>query len=198
MLAQLVMELPQDSTSSLTTSFTTSVPVPMPVDVALAAAGDRAAFERVYRAHVDRVYSLCTRMMGDRGLAEELTQDVFVRVWEKLPSFRGDSAFSTWLHRVTVNVVLTRRKTVGIQDARVSNDEHAESLAASRPVSVGDRMDLEAAIAGLPAGARRIFVLHDVEGFTHDEIGEQLGITAGGSKAQLHRARSLLRVALSR
>jgi len=196
MLAQLVMELPQDSTSSPASSFAASVPVP--VDVRLAAGGDRAAFERVYRAHVDRVYSLCTRMMGDRGLAEELTQDVFVRVWEKLPSFRGDSAFATWLHRVAVNVILTRRKTVGIQESRVTNDEHAQSFATSRPVSVGDQLDLEAAIAGLPVGARRIFVLHDVEGFTHEEIGEQLGITAGGSKAQLHRARSLLRVALSR
>jgi RNA polymerase sigma-70 factor (ECF subfamily) len=198
MLAQLVKDLPQDATLSLASPFAAPVPAPVPVDVTLAASGDRVAFERVYRAHVDRVYSLCARMMGDRGLAEELTQDVFVRVWEKLPLFRGDSAFTTWLHRVTVNVVLTRRKMVGIHESRVSNDEHAESFVASRSVSVGDQMDLEAAIAGLPAGARRIFVLHDVEGFTHDEIGEQLGITAGGSKAQLHRARSLLRVALSR
>ncbi len=198
MPAQLVRELPQDSTSSLASSFAVPMPAPVPVDVTLAAAGDRAAFERVYRTHVGRVYSLCARMMGDRGLAEELTQDVFVRVWEKLPLFRGDSAFTTWLHRVAVNVILTRRKTVGIHEARVSNDEDADAFVATRSVSVGDQLDLEAAIAGLPAGARRIFVLHDVEGFTHEEIGEQLGITAGGSKAQLHRARSLLRVALSR
>jgi RNA polymerase sigma-70 factor (ECF subfamily) len=137
-------------------------------------------------------------MLGDRTLAEEVTQDVFVRVWEKLPGFRGESAFSTWLHRVTVNVVLSRRKAVGLHQARTTDDEDAQALAVSRPVSVGDRLDLEAAIAGLPPGARRVFVLHDVEGFTHEEIGDQLGISPGGSKAQLHRARMLLRAALTR
>ena len=179
-------------------SFTAPAPAPMSEDVSSAAAGDRRAFERVYRAHSDRVFSLCTRMLGDRTLAEEVTQDVFVRVWEKLPGFRGESAFSTWLHRVTVNVVLSRRKTVGLHHARTTDDEDAQALAASRPVSVGDRLDLEAAIAGLPPGARRVFVLHDVEGFTHEEIGDQLGISPGGSKAQLHRARMLLRAALTR
>ena len=179
-------------------SFTAPASAPMSEDVSSAAAGDRRAFERVYRAHADRVFSLCTRMLGDRTLAEEVTQDVFVRVWEKLPGFRGESAFSTWLHRVTVNVVLSRRKTVGLHHARTTDDEDAQALAASRPVSVGDRLDLEAAIAGLPPGARRVFVLHDVEGFTHEEIGDQLGISPGGSKAQLHRARMLLRAALTR
>lgn len=173
-------------------------PAPDSDDVSSAAAGDRRAFERLYRAHTDRVYSLCTRMLGDRMLAEEVTQDVFVRVWEKLPSFRGEAAFSTWLHRVAVNVVLSRRKTAGIHNARTADDEDAQALIATRPVSVGDRLDLEGAIAGLPAGARRVFVLHDVEGFTHEEIGDQLGITPGGSKAQLHRARMLLRAALTR
>jgi RNA polymerase sigma-70 factor (ECF subfamily) len=166
-------------------------------DVAAAAGGDRRAFERVYRAHADRVYSLCVRMLGDRVLAEEVTQDVFVRVWEKLPGFRGDAAFATWLHRVTVNVVLTRRKTLGIRDHRTADDE-ALDQAPSRGESVGDRLDLEGAIAGLPKGARTVFVLHDVEGFTHEEIGAQLGISPGGSKAQLHRARMLLRAALTR
>ena len=179
-------------------SLTASASAPMSEDVLSAAGGDRRAFERVYRAHVNRVFSLCTRMLGDRTLAEEVTQDVFVRVWEKLPGFRGESAFSTWLHRVTVNVVLSRRKAVGVHQARTTDDEEAQSLAASRPVSVGDRLDLEAAIAGLPPGARRVFVLHDVEGFTHEEIGDQLGISPGGSKAQLHRARMLLRAALTR
>jgi RNA polymerase sigma-70 factor (ECF subfamily) len=171
---------------------------PVPADVAAAAAGDRRAFERLYRLHVDRVYSICARMLGDRVQAEEVTQDVFVRVWEKLPQFRAESAFGTWLHRVAVNVVLTHRKSAGIAGARTVADEYALDAAPSRPVSTGDRLDLEAAIAGLPAGARRVFVLHDVEGFTHEEIGEQLGITPGGSKAQLHRARMLLRTALSR
>lgn len=167
-------------------------------DVFAAARGDRQAFERLYRAHVDRVYSLCTRMVGDRGAAEEITQDVFVRVWQKLPSFRGDSAFSTWVHRVAVNVVLSQRKAGGQVAARSVADDDAVHAVPSRPVAVGDRMDLDAAIAELPRGARTVFVLHDVEGFTHEEIGEQLGITPGGSKAQLHRARLLLRTALSR
>ena len=165
--------------------------------VPAAASGNRQAFERLYRAHVDRVYAICTRMLADRQLAEEVTQDVFVRVWQKLPGFRAESAFSTWLHRVAVNVVLSRRKRAGILGARTADDE-ALDAAPSRPVFVGERLDLDAAIAGLPAGARRVFVLHDVEGFTHEEIGEQLGITSGGSKAQLHRARMLLRAALNR
>ena len=167
-------------------------------DVSAAATGDRRAFERLYRTHVDRVFALSVRMLGDSSLAEEATQDVFVRVWQKLPGFRGDSAFSTWLHRVAVNVVLTRRKTTGKQQGRTVDDEHAVESAPGRPAHVADRLDLDAAIAGLPNGARRVFVLHDVEGFTHEEIGEQLGITPGGSKAQLHRARMLLRAALSR
>jgi RNA polymerase sigma-70 factor (ECF subfamily) len=166
-------------------------------DVAAAASGDRRAFERVYRAHADRVFALCVRMLGDRGLAEEVVQDVFVRVWQKLPGFRGESAFSTWLHRVAVNVILSRRKAGGIHQARHA-DEDALDDAPGRTESLGDRMDLEGAIAGLPKGARMVFVLHDVQGYTHEEIGEQLGITPGGSKAQLHRARMLLRTALTR
>lgn len=193
MHAQLVTEPRLNYTSQ-----SGAEPAPVSVDVAHAAAGDRRAFERVYRAHVDRVFSLCARMLGDRMLAEEVTQDVFVRVWEKLPGFRGESAFSTWLHRVAINVVLSRRKVAVLQHSRTVDEEDAQSQVASRPVHVGDRLDLDAAIAGLPSGARRIFVLHDVEGFTHEEIGEQLGITPGGSKAQLHRARMLLRAALSR
>jgi RNA polymerase sigma-70 factor (ECF subfamily) len=166
-------------------------------DVVAAAGGDRRAFERVYRAHVDRVFALAVRMLGDRVLAEEVTQDVFVRVWEKLPGFRGESAFGTWLHRVAVNVLLSRRKTGSIQQRRTADDE-ALDLAPGRHDAVGERLDLEGAIAQLPNGARRVFVLHDVEGFTHEEIGDQLGITPGGSKAQLHRARMLLRAALTR
>jgi len=121
-----------------------------------------------------------------------------VRVWEKLPQFRAESAFGTWLHRVTVNVVLSHRKTTGISQARTVGDDSAIDSAPTRSVSVAERLDLDAAIAGLPRGARKVFVLHDVEGFTHEEIGSQLGITPGGSKAQLHRARLLLRAALSR
>ncbi len=166
-------------------------------DVAAAAGGDRRAFERVYRRHVDHVYSLCLRMLGDRPLADEVTQDVFVRVWEKLPGFRGDAAFSTWLHRVAVTVILTRRKVTGLREHRTADDD-ALDMAPARHESVGERLDLEGAIAQLPRGARHVFILHDVQGFTHEEIGEQLGISSGGSKAQLHRARMLLRAALNR
>ena len=167
-------------------------------DVALAAAGDRRAFERLYRDHVDRVFALCLRMSGDRAAAEELTQDVFVRAWEKLALFRGESAFSTWLHRLAVNVVLTARKSAGRRTAHDGGDDETIDALPTAPLAPGDRMDLEAAIAGLPPGARRVFVLHDVEGYKHEEIADFLGITSGGSKAQLHRARMLLREALQR
>jgi RNA polymerase sigma factor (sigma-70 family) len=168
-------------------------------DVALAIAGDARAFERLYRAHVDRTFALCARMTGDRVAAEELTQDVFVRAWEKLRLFRGDSAFATWLHRVAVNVVLSARATSRRQPLTDAGDEE-EALAtwSQQGLAPGDMTDVDVAIARLPPGARRVFVLHDVEGYRHDEIGEMLGITAGGSKAQLHRARHLLREALNR
>lgn len=170
-------------------------------DVALAARGDRGAFERLYRGHVDRIFSLCVRMVGDRAHAEELTQDVFVRCWEKLAQFRGESAFGTWLHRLAVNVVLNDRQVE--RRHRERHDDSVEDVDAispgdARPVPVpGLSMDLEHAIAGLPPGARKVFVLHDVEGYTHEEIGAMLGVTAGGCKAQLHRARMLLREALT-
>src|SRR4051812_26580223 len=169
-------------------------------DVARAASGDREAFERLYRDHVNRVFSLCARMVPDRLRAEELTQDVFVRAWEKLHLFRGESAFGTWLHRLTVNVVLNDRKTEGRQRTRFEDDEDGSGVDAlpARPAQPGDRMDLEMAINKLPKGAKRVFVLHDVEGYKHEEIAEMLGVTTGATKAQLHRARMLLREALSK
>ena len=169
-------------------------------DVALAAAGDRVAFERLYRLHVNRVFSLCARMVNDRFRAEELTQDVFVRAWDKLHLFRGEAAFGTWLHRMTVNLVLNARKTDGRQRARYEDGEDGDGveLLVARSHSPGVRMDLEAAIARLPKGARRVFTLHDVEGYKHEEIAEMLGVTTGATKAQLHRARLLLREALNR
>ena len=173
-------------------------------DVALAtaaAAGDRQAFERIYRSHVNRVFSVCVRMTGDRVLAEELTQDVFVRAWSKLTLYRGESAFSTWLHRLAVNVVLNARKTEGRRRGRFAAeseevDDVAPALARTAPAGIA--IDLEAAVAALPPGARRVFVLHDIEGYKHEEIATMLDITSGGSKAQLHRARLLLREALDR
>jgi RNA polymerase sigma-70 factor (ECF subfamily) len=188
----------------MTQPLTLSTPQPSgPADdVALAARGDRRAFERIYRSHVDRVFSVCVRMVGDRAKAEELTQDVFVRVWEKLGTFRGDAQFSTWLHRLAVNVVLNDRETEGRRRTRHDDGiEDLDTIATSdvRPLPIpGLSLDLEAAIAALPAGARKVFVLHDVEGYTHEEIGSMLGVTSGGCKAQLHRARMLLRRMLTR
>ncbi len=167
-------------------------------DIALAAAGDRVAFERLYRLHSTRVFSLCARMIADRGEAEELTQDVFVRAWEKLSLYRGESAFSTWLHRLAVNLVLNHRKTMARRRGRELDDQEQIDGQAGHDVHPGIRMDLEQAIGTLPPGARQVFVLHDVEGYKHEEIADLLGVTAGGCKAQLHRARRLLREALNR
>ncbi|HEU4995034.1 MAG TPA: RNA polymerase sigma factor [Gemmatimonadaceae bacterium] len=172
-------------------------------DAALAASGDRHAFERLYRKHVNRVFSLCARMVADRTRAEELTQDVFVRAWEKLHLFRGESSFSTWLHRLAVNVVLNDRKTEGRRRSRFEEESEEEGMdsytgVVGMPLAPGDMLDLEKAITRLPPGARRVFLLHDVEGFKHEEIAEMLGVTTGATKAQLHRARLLLREALNR
>ncbi len=171
-------------------------------DVTLAASGDRRAFERLYRANVNRVYAICMRMCGDQAAAEELTQDAFVRTWERLPQFRGDSAFSTWLHRLTVNVVLEARRSDRRRRAQIQDQvDPDEAPVTSRLTSVermdAERMDIATAIAALPKGARTVFALHDVEGFKHEEIARMLDITSGGSKAQLHRARRLLREALT-
>ena len=164
-----------------------------------AQAGDRAAFEGVYREHAPRVYALCLRLTGSVSEAEERTQDVFVLAWRRLATFRGESAFATWLHRLTVNLVLTERRTARRREARVLPVEDPASLerhdGSSRP---GERLDLERAIAALPAGAREVFVLFDIEGFTHEEIGRRCGIAVGTSKAQLFRARRLLRERLER
>ncbi len=166
-------------------------------DVRLAASGDRHAFERLYRDNLNRVYAVCVRMCGDRTRAEELAQDAFVRAWERLPQFRGESAFSTWLHRLTVNVVLEAQRSERRNRARTESDEVLdEAPPIMRREHHAEKMDLAVAIAALPPGARAVFALHDVEGYKHEEIAEMLDITAGGSKAQLHRARRLLREAL--
>jgi len=163
-----------------------------------AAAGDVEAFEELYRANVGRVYGLCLRMVGDPTLAEELAQEAFVRAWQKLGSFRGASAFSTWLHRVTVNVVLGHRRSTTRREARVRplGDDLPRDVA-GREAGTAESIDLERAISSLPDGARKVFVLHDVEGFRHHEVSRLMGIAVGTSKAQLHRARKLLRKALT-
>jgi RNA polymerase sigma-70 factor (ECF subfamily) len=162
-----------------------------------AQAGDRAAFQRLYEDHVGRVYALCLRLTGDPEDAMERTQDTFVRAWGKLRTFRGEAEFSTWLHRLAVNVVLTERRSAGRRERRTE----AAAVEAGPPVQPAPRaglaVDLERAIAGLPPGARAVFVLYDVEGYGHADIAEMTGIAAGTSKSQLHRARRLLREALS-
>jgi RNA polymerase sigma-70 factor (ECF subfamily) len=170
-----------------------SLPAADPLsDVTRAAAGDARAFEAIYRTHVPRVHSLVRRMTAGRD-ADELTQDVFVRVWQKLSTFRGDSSFTTWLHRLAVNVVIERFRTDQTRRSRLQDgDKIFETLPG--PAQTRDLgMDFETALEKLPEGARQIFVLHDVEGYKHHEIGTLLDISPGTSKAQLHRARMMLR-----
>ena len=157
-----------------------------------AAKGDVRAFEELYSIHLPRVHSLVRRMTGGRD-ADELTQDVFVRVWQKLGSFRGDSAFGTWLHRLAVNVVIERFRTDTARRQRLVDGEAIFETLSAPPHRRDISMDFEAALEKLPDGAREIFVLHDVEGYKHTEIAALLGISSGTSKAQLHRARMMLR-----
>lgn len=162
-------------------------------DASRAARGDHAAFERLYRGNAARIHSLARRMAGERG-ADDLTQEVFIRAWEKLGSFRGEAAFTTWLHRLAVNHILSRRQTARRWEERqVDGDAAIERLATPREAGPALKVDFERALERLPEGARRVFVLHDVEGYKHEEIGGLLGITAGTSKSQLHRARMILR-----
>jgi RNA polymerase sigma-70 factor (ECF subfamily) len=167
-------------------------------DVRRASAGDMEAFERLYRTHVAQIHGLTRRMLGEEW-ADEVTQDVFVRAWTKLDTFRGDSAFGTWLHRVAVNLVLGRRKELGrSRDRFIGDGEAAVQRATGTMDSPAIRLEIEAALTRLPDGARQVFVLHDVEGYKHREIAELLGVTTGTTKAQLHRARMILRQYVSR
>jgi RNA polymerase sigma-70 factor (ECF subfamily) len=163
-----------------------------------AARGEVVAFEELYRENAGRVFLLCLRMCGDPSLAEELAQEAFIRAWEKLSSFRGESAFSTWLHRVTVNVVLGNRRSTARREARIkpAGDDLPIDLKAPAPSPI-QALDLERSIAALPKGARTVFILHDIEGYRHKEISRLTGLAEGTSKAQLHRARKLLRKALT-
>lgn len=164
--------------------------------VALARNGDAKAFESLYRRHRDRIYGLVWRLGGgDFALADDLLQEAFVRAWQKLESFRGDSQFSTWLHRLSANVALSDRRTrVRRVRYEVPMDETAERTAiGARDVHAGHQRDLERAIAKLPERARTVLVLFDIEGYGHAEISHITGMAEGSSKAQLHRARKLLR-----
>lgn len=152
---------------------------------------DASAFEQLYRANVDRVYGLCLRMTGERSEAEDCVQEAFIQAWNKLDKFRGDAAFGTWMHRVAVNVVLGRmRKSKREQDRIRAVSEVAPAREAI--ADDGELRDLEQAINELPRGARHVFVLHAVYGYSHGETGDMLGIAEGTSKAQLNRARRLL------
>lgn len=164
--------------------------------VAQAQRRDVAAFEQLYRRHAGRVHALCLRLTGSAPSAEDLTQQAFVRAWERLDGFRGEAAFGSWLHRLAVNVVLADRRA---QERRLAHLDPARDpeTEPALPRPAGARLDLEAAVAVLPPKARVVFVLHDVHGWSHPEIAESMGITAGTSKGQLHRARGLLREALS-
>ena len=173
--------------------------------LALAQGGDHYAFAQLYSIHKRRIYSLCLRMVGNAAEAEDLTQEAFLQLHRKIATFRGDSAFSTWLHRMAINVVLMRLRKKGL--SLISLDEAMEPAPEERPGrSFGapdltltgsiDRLALERAVANLPAGYRLIFVLHDIEGYEHNEIASMLDCSIGNSKSQLHKARLKLREAL--
>ena len=165
-----------------------------------AQSGDVDAFELLYHEHSPRIYAFCLRLKGgDSADATELMQDVFIRAWRRLSTFRGECAFSSWLHRLAVNTMLENARGDNRRNARVLQMDDTSRLAgAARSSGVELKMDMENAVASLPKGARLAFVLHDVEGYQHQEIAEQLSVSVGTVKAQLHRARRLLRERLER
>jgi RNA polymerase sigma-70 factor (ECF subfamily) len=165
-----------------------------------AQAGDVDAFELLYRVHAGRIFALCLRLeAGNSADATELMQDVFIKAWRRISTFRGDCAFSSWLHRMTVNTMLENARSDRRRIARVLPMDDTSLLpGAARSSGVELKMDMENAIASLPRGARLAFVLHDVEGYQHQEIAEQLSVSVGTIKAQLHRARRLLRERLEK
>jgi RNA polymerase sigma-70 factor (ECF subfamily) len=158
-----------------------------------ARAGDVDAFETVYRTHTSVIHALCLRMSGDRAVARELVQDVFVRAWERLPGFRGQSSLATWLHRLAVNVVLEKWRSARRDALRMIDDP--DGMAFDAPAAEADlesAMEIEGAMARLPEGARAVFVLHEIEGYSHEEIAAMTGIATGTSRTQLFRARRAL------
>jgi RNA polymerase sigma-70 factor (ECF subfamily) len=162
------------------------------------AAGDREAFEQLYHRHFRRVYALCLRMTTNPSTAEDLTQEVFIHLFNKIGSFRGDSAFTTWLHRMTVNHVLMYFRKSSTRSELLTHEgetpvQIVRGTENANKMPVVDRIALEKAISELPPGYRSVFVLHDVEGYEHEEIGRMLGCSTGTSKSQLHKARLKLR-----
>ncbi len=166
--------------------------------IARVRAGDSAAERSLYDAHVDRVYRLAYRLAGDDALAQDFTQETFIRAFDRLDSFRGEAAFSTWLHAITTTVVLNGLRKVKRFRQRETDIEDAHAVGSTRREANPDlKVRLTKAINALPEGYRTVFVMHDVEGYTHEEIGVALGVETGTSKAQLSRARAKLRVALA-
>jgi RNA polymerase sigma-70 factor (ECF subfamily) len=171
--------------------------------IRLAQEGNSEGFERLYRLHSRRVYSLCLHMSKDPIKAEDFTQDAFLQVFRKIQSFRGDSLFSTWLHRLTVNVVLMgfrrkKRPGISLDEASELNDESRKPIVElSRPDlnlnGVIDRINLAKAINQLPRGCKKMFLLHDIQGYRHDEISRMVGCSVENSKSQLNRAHARLR-----
>ena len=169
----------------------------------VAARGNMAAFEEIYKRHHRRVYSICLRMLQNASEAEDLTQDVFIQLYRKIGSFRGDSAFTTWLHRMTVNQVLMhfRKRTVKyekVTDEGETPDQIVTGTVNPMKMQIVDKIAIENAIAQLPDGYKNVFVLHDVEGFEHEEVARILGCSVGTSKSQLHKARLKLQKLLKK
>jgi len=160
--------------------------------IARAQRSDARAFESLYRMHIDKVYGLCLRMTGIVAEAEDCAQETFIQAWNKLDRFRGDSAFATWLHRVAVNAVLGRMRKSKREQDRIQIATEVSASAASAAADTGEMRDLSDAVDRLPQGARHVFVLYAVYGYSHNEASKMLGIAPGTSKAQLHRARRLL------
>jgi RNA polymerase sigma-70 factor, ECF subfamily len=171
--------------------------------IRLAQQGDTAAFERIYRLHNRRVYALCLRMVGNTAEAEDLTQEAFLQLFRKIHTFRGDSAFSTWLHRLSVNVVLMKLRKKTLPETSLEETTEPDEETGGPRKDVGgpdllltgslDRVNLQRAIEQLPPGYRAAFVLHDVQGYEHNEIADIMGCSVGNSKSQLHKARTRLR-----
>jgi RNA polymerase sigma-70 factor (ECF subfamily) len=160
--------------------------------VVRAQAGDPSAFDALYESNVPRVYAICLRMTADRELAEELTQDVFVRAWRRIRTFRGASAFSSWIHRVAVNLVLDHRRRHRNRRPESTGLDAVQSVIADTESDPIERMALEAAVASLPERARMALVLHAVEGYKYEDIAEMMDVSVGTVKSHIHRARALL------
>jgi RNA polymerase sigma-70 factor (ECF subfamily) len=174
--------------------------------IQLAQAGQAEAFEEIYHTYSRRIYGLCFRMTGNSSLAEDLTQEIFLQVFRKIHTFRAENAFSTWLYRLAVNVVLMRRRVKRLRETPLENHPSDTDISPQREIGrldmhvagVVDRVNLKRALTKLPRGYRRIFLLHDVFGYEHHEIAEALGCSVGNSKSQLHKARVRLRHFLQR